>query len=161
MTRREKGMLSLVCLTGVASGVFMLWESFSAGLSTPMRTRATTVVLDEVGAKLNQITYDKSTSYVTVMARCPMKADPFRVLPKELVPRKAVPASDRGGGLQYTGFIDMSGASLAIIGGMEYRKGESVTGTPYVVKKIDSLRVTLFSETDGATLELPYIGNDL
>ncbi len=63
--------------------------------------------------------------------------------------------------IAYTGYVAIGNSVLAILDGLEYRVGETVADTGYVVKSITPGKVVLASPGDVTDREIPYSGDDL
>ncbi|WP_353119873.1 hypothetical protein [Nitratidesulfovibrio sp.] len=63
--------------------------------------------------------------------------------------------------IAYTGYVAIGNSVLAILDGLEYRTGETVADTGYVVKSITPGKVVLASPGDVTDREIPYSGDDL
>ncbi len=63
--------------------------------------------------------------------------------------------------IAYTGYVGIGNSVLAILDGLEYRPGETVADTGYVVKSITPAKVVLASPGDVTDREIPYSGDDL
>lgn len=63
--------------------------------------------------------------------------------------------------IAYTGYVAVGNSVLAILDGLEYRAGETVADTGYVVKSITPGKVVLASPGDVTDREIAYSGDDL
>ncbi|MBG3875640.1 hypothetical protein FVW20_01005, partial [Desulfovibrio oxamicus] len=63
--------------------------------------------------------------------------------------------------IAYTGYVAIGNSVLAILDGLEYRVGETVADTGYVVKSITPGKVVLASPGDVTDREISYSGDDL
>lgn len=63
--------------------------------------------------------------------------------------------------IAYSGYVAIGNSVLAILDGLEYRVGETVAETGYVVKSITPGKVVLASPGDVTDREIPYSGDDL
>ncbi len=63
--------------------------------------------------------------------------------------------------IAYTGYVAIGNSVLGILDGLEYRVGETVADTGYVVKSITPGKVVLASPGDVTDREIPYSGDDL
>lgn len=141
-------------------------ESLAAAL--PPGAEAPALIVDQARKTLAEAVVTQSQLYVLDAATRQAAPNPFHP-----VPGKDGGAGGTGGGpdgkdgksaahdIPYTGYVAIGNSVLAILDGLEYRVGETVADTGYVVKSITPGKVVLASPGDVTDREISYSGDDL
>lgn len=130
--------------------------------------QAPQAIVEQARKTLAEAVVTQSQLYVLDAATRQAAPNPFHP-----VPGKDGGAGGAGGGpdgkdgksaahdIAYTGYVAIGNSVLAILDGLEYRVGETVADTGYMVKSITPGKVVLASPGDVTDREIPYSGDDL
>jgi hypothetical protein len=130
--------------------------------------QAPQAIVEQARKTLAEAVVTQSQLYVLDAATRQAAPNPFHP-----VPGKGDGTGGTGGGpdgkdgksaahdIAFTGYVAIGNSVLAILDGLEYRVGETVADTGYVVKSITPGKVVLASPGDVTDREIPYSGDDL
>ncbi len=94
---------------------------------------------------------------VLEVAAAPWRPDLFYPLPEmERIPQDDTVDADSGSDLEYSGYLAVGDREMAIINGLEYRVGETIAETRYVLRAITPDRVFMEASGDGESISVPY-----
>ncbi len=134
----------------------------------PQAPQAPQAIVEQARKTLAEAVVTQSQLYVLDAATRQAAPNPFHPLPG-----KGDGMGGAGGGqygkdgksaahdIAFTGYVAIGNSVLAILDGLEYRVGETVADTGYVVKSITPGKVVLASPGDVTDREIPYSGDDL
>ena len=140
----------------------------TGGAEASGRPQAPQVIVEQARKTLAEAVVTQSQLYVLDAATRQAAPNPFHP-----VPGKGDGMGGAGGGqygkdgksaahdIAFTGYVAIGNSVLAILDGLEYRVGETVADTGYVVKSITPGKVVLASPGDVTDREIPYSGDDL
>lgn len=130
--------------------------------------QAPQAIVEQARKTLAEAVVTQSQLYVLDAATRQAAPNPFHP-----VPGKGDGTGGTGGGpdgkdgksaahdIAFTGYVAIGNSVLAILDGLEYRVGETVADSGYVVKSITPGKVVLASPGDVTDREIPYSGDDL
>jgi len=95
-----------------------------------------------------QITDLPQTDYLISKAEADWTRDPFRAEPVKEVEEKEIVSDPDELEFVYSGFMRAGNFFLAVVNGMEYRRGEMLNGLGYKVEKITPSQVVLRTEAN-------------
>jgi hypothetical protein len=134
----------------------------------PQAPQAPQAIVEQARKTLAEAVVTQSQLYVLDAATRQAAPNPFHP-----VPGKGDGTGGTGGGpdgkdgksaahdIAFTGYVAIGNSVLAILDGLEYRVGETVADSGYVVKSITPGKVVLASPGDVTDREIPYSGDDL
>jgi hypothetical protein len=167
MTTREKIIVAIMCLT-IVYGAWELLGARRTGNKAPAVKSTSTGDLKsfvaEVARKLADEKSAKEHRYMIAQAGAPWTKDPFlqsanalkpsltpQVKTPKAAPRKPAPV------FVYTGYLSTGDSKLAIINGLEYAEGESLSVEDYYVRTILPNRVVIARINGPGTVQLPIV----
>ncbi len=95
-----------------------------------------------------QITDMPQTDYLISKAEADWTRDPFRAEPVKEVEDTEVVSDLKDSELVYSGFMQAGSLFLAVVNGMEYRRGEMLNELGYKVENITPAQVVLRTEAN-------------
>ncbi len=139
MSNREKIIVVLMVLAVVYGGYIMFFESpkqantFSAGGDRELEALNTFITKIADKAKSGA---SKEQAYALDKAQASWKQDPLVQLEAKKVEVDTGPQPVLDARVQYTGFLQMGDARLAIINGMEYEAGDRLEPGGFIIRSI-------------------------
>lgn len=139
MSNREKIIVVLMVLSVVYGGYIMFFESpkqantFSAGGDRELEALNTFITKIADKAKSGA---SKEQAYTLNKAQTAWKQDPLVELEAKIVEVDTGPQPVLDARVQYTGFLQMGDARLAIINGMEYEAGDRLEPGGFIIRSI-------------------------
>lgn len=139
MSNREKIIVALMVLSVVYGGYIMFFESpkqantFSAGGDRELEALNTFITKIADKAKSGA---SKEQAYALDKAQASWKQDPLVQLEAKKVEVDTGPQPVLDARVQYTGFLQMGDARLAIINGMEYEAGDRLEPGGFIIRSI-------------------------
>ncbi|MEG6505737.1 hypothetical protein [Nitratidesulfovibrio sp. 1201_IL3209] len=191
MTRREKIMIGMAGVAAIAAVVILLLPSGAsrpvtavgapgsvssslagatgaAGLAggLPPGAEAPGPIVEQARKTLAEAVITPSQLYVLDAAVRQAAPNPFHPVQGKGDGAGGAGPDGKGGksaahDIAYTGYVAIGNSVLAILDGLEYRAGETVADTGYVVKSITPGKVVLASPGDVTDREIAYSGDDL
>lgn len=163
MTRREQILLGIMGVVGVGAVISLLLPTGGKLPVAAVSSTPATQVVQNVQTALAETTVSPNQLYVLDAAVRQASTNPFKPLPPgvQLGPKTASQTEAAAQALSYTGYMSIGNQVLAIVDGLEYRPGEVVGDTGYILKAITPSKIVLTATTDGSERELPYSGDDL
>lgn len=162
MQKREKILIALM-VVAVLYGALELFV-LSGGSRQPADDPSAAVDVQDVRdtaaqAKnaVEQAALSDQQRRVLEVAAASWRPDLFYPIPEmeRLPPEDAVGAAP-GIGLEYSGYLAVGDREMAIINGVEYRVGETVAETDYVLRTITPDRVLVEDRGNGESVSVPY-----
>ncbi len=188
MTRREKIMIGMAGVAAIAAVVILLLPTGSSrpvtavgspgsvssslagatGLAggLPPGAEAPGPIVEQARKTLAEAVITPSQLYVLDAAVRQAAPNPFHPVQGKGDGAGGAGPDGKGGksaahDIAYTGYVAIGNSVLGILDGLEYRVGETVADTGYVVKSITPGKVVLASPGDVTDREIPYSGDDL
>ncbi len=165
MTKREKVIVSIMCLTIIYGAYEMLGVRRTRKAAPVVKTTPTADLKSFVAEVSQKIASDKMAEeyqYIIAKAGAPWPKDPFlqsvEPLKSSLVPKAPVSVAagaERPPDFVYTGFLSLGKTKMAIVNGLEYTEGEALTTGRYYVKTIFPNRVIIARTDNSETIQLP------
>jgi len=162
MQKREKILIALMAIA-VLYGALELFV-FSGRSQRPaddppaaVEVRDVKDAADQAKSAVEQAALSEQQRRVLEVAAAPWRPDLFYPVPEmENPPREDAAEPATGVGLEYRGYLAVGDRRMAIINGVEYRVGETVGETGYVLKAITPDRVFVEAPGDGERVSVPY-----
>lgn len=161
MSKREKIILFIMCLTLIYGYYVFFIESSSKSFSTPTTTR-----LDSFNKFITQVSeltrkgLSDADMYVIDKIATKWTKDPLLTTVSTLdVSRDPEEPFANGGpsGLNYSGFLQMGKSHMAIINGVEYEAGDVLISGDYTIRSISPLQVVLIKRGARTTVTIPLV----
>jgi hypothetical protein len=161
MTRREKIILALTGVIGVAAAVYLFLDS---GPAAPTHPAAPTQVQSQATAQVRESAQSLARQAApggVEMALMAALDKPWRVAVFYDKPLEARGGTGRPTVVpRFTGYVELGSGRLAVIDGYEYQAGDTLEGGGYKVLAVSPDKVTLESLANGQRLDIPYDGQD-
>lgn len=161
MTRREKIILAVTGVIGVAAAVYLFLDS---GPAAPTHTAAPTQVQSQATAQVRESAQSLARQAApggVEMALMAALDKPWRVAVFYDKPLEARGGTGRPTVVpRFTGYVELGSGRLAVIDGYEYQAGDTLEGGGYKVLAVSPDKVTLESLANGQRLDIPYDGQD-
>ena len=150
MNSREKKLSGLVLLAALAACVDWVWSNWTPSEAAPAAASPETApaearqVVGEVNAAISGMGGVRNDVMMLALSERKIRNDPLASPPDS---ESDAAAADKG--LACSGFIEMKGLRLALIGGLEYAQGDAVESTGEIVRSISPERVELENPSNG------------
>lgn len=152
MTTREIILVSVAALAVLyGAGHLMTAPRRAAGAAGPSKGTGGAAGLAGPGVK--QAMDVQSDLHVLKRLESEWAPDPFAAKPLKFGASPGSP--DETKGYLYSGCVEAGGVSVAFINGLEYRVGEEVAPSGYVVESIDRANVVLRERTGQGKITVP------
>jgi hypothetical protein len=152
MRRNDKIALTMMVIVVVAGAAeWLRSHPVPSVVSIDPTGAAVQGFVGDVQTRLAALPLDAVHHQVIDQAIAPVDQNPFQA-PPALPAVSVTPHSER---LRYTGYIQLGGQWLAIVNGREYRVGESVWGSDWVVQAISPEAVEVQRRQDGEQQRVP------
>ncbi|ABM28807.1 hypothetical protein [Nitratidesulfovibrio vulgaris] len=164
MTRREQILLGVMGAVAVVGALSFAMPGGGGVTPKAVQTTPASTVVQNVQKALAEVPVSPSQLYVLDAAVRQASGNPFRLPPAPTVRSGSMAGpggTDSAQTMAYTGYLAVGNMVFAIVDGLEYRTGEAVADSGYVVKSITPGKVVLAAAEDGTERELPYTGDDL
>lgn len=162
MQKREKILIALMAVA-VLYGALELFILSGRSQRPPDGPSPATVVqdvrdaADQAKSAVEEAALSDEQRRVLEVAAAPWRPDLFYPLPEmERIPRDDAVDAAPEVGFEYSGYLAVGDREMAIINGVEYRVGETVAETGYVLRAITPDRVFVEAPGDGERLSVPY-----
>ena len=169
MSKREKIIVGLMCITIVMYGFYLLNQSGETPPTEPEKEVSTADLqkfIADVAQKLKQGEPSPADHHLISAAGSPWTKDPFLMSTQALTaePDRSPPEPERvvtevDQRHVYSGYLELADKRLAIIDGLEYEEGETLGLAGDYIIKIYPNRVILGKLDQGATQVLPLDEN--
>ena len=168
MTRREKIILAITGVVGVAAVGFLLMDARPTG---PAETARPPQVQSQTAVQAQSQTAVQAREAAQTLLRqtAPGGTEKALLAAIEKSWRGGVfydkPLEGRGGGKpavvpRFSGYVELGSGRLAVIDGYEYQAGDTLEGGGYKVLAVSPDKVTLESLANGQRLDIPYDGQE-
>ena len=161
MSKREKIILFIMCLTLIYGYYVFFIEPSSQSFSSPTNTRLES--FNKFITQVSELTrkgLSDSDMYVIDKIATKWTKDP-------LLTTVSTPDVNRGlqeqpttgdpSGLNYSGFLQMGRTNMAIINGVEYEAGDVLISGDYTIRSISPLQVVLIKRGARTTVTIPLV----
>ena len=162
MQKREKILIALMVIAVLygALELFVLSGGSRQPADDPSAAMDVQDVRDAAAQAENaveQAALSDQQRRVLEVAAASWRPDLFYPVPEmERIPPDDAEGAAPGIGLEYSGYLAVGDREMAIINGVEYRVGETVAETGYVLRTITPDRVLVEGPGDGERVSVPY-----